>query len=221
MATTDMKHLWALETWLVAATCRLTRDSVARVRGEMWAHYESAREEALVGGATVDEAHAAALASLGDPKEANKEYQKVHVTIAENGLLSEDRWISRVVCSRRYLLAVPLMALCAGISAFLYKPSPESLMLLVGGAGLSFVLGAPFIVRINTIARGRAYRAIRWAWLIAVMWLAYGPGGVMGSWPMFLAMGGSMLWIVAWADWNRMSLRRKIPVAQWPRGLYL
>ena len=40
--------------------------------------------------------------------------------------------------------------------------------------------------------------ALKWSWLIA-----------------------SCLWPVVWIEWTRISIRRKLPVSQWPKQLYL
>ena len=46
--------------------------------------------------------------------------------------------------------------------------------------------------------------------------LIYGPETFQWSW--FLI---SCLWPLAWTEWVRASIRRKLPVASWPRHLYL
>ena len=63
-----------LDRWLEQATRRLSKGSAAQVRTEIQEHYQSAREDAISGGASQDEANRMALIALGDAKTANKQY---------------------------------------------------------------------------------------------------------------------------------------------------
>ena len=63
-----------LDCWLQEATRGLSNDSAAQVRTEIQEHYHSAREAAMSGGATEDEANRIVLTALGDPKIVNKQY---------------------------------------------------------------------------------------------------------------------------------------------------
>ena len=210
-----------LESWLDTATCGLAKESKLRVREEIESHYHSANEDAVANGVSKERAHREALVSLGDARAANKEYRKVHITAFEKRMLCEDAWIGRKVASHRYWFLVPLWVLSIGVPLIVQAPASDAFVFYLCGAGISFVLGTPMAFAINTPARGAAYRSLRWAWLLAVTWFAYGPGQGDGSWSMFLGMGVPILWIAAWADWKRMGLRGKIPRAQWPRGLHL
>jgi hypothetical protein len=42
------------------------------------------------------------------------------------------------------------------------------------------------------------------------------PVDVQSSWLLF-----SSLWIIVWTERTRASIRRKLPVAAWPKQLYL
>jgi hypothetical protein len=46
-----------LDSWLQQATRSLSKDSVAQVRTEIQKHYQSARDDAISGGASQDEAN--------------------------------------------------------------------------------------------------------------------------------------------------------------------
>lgn len=90
-----------LDSWLEQATRCLSRDSVAQVRSEIREHYESARETAISGGATADEADRLAVCALGDAKTANRQYRNVLLTASEARMLREANWEARAVCSAR------------------------------------------------------------------------------------------------------------------------
>jgi hypothetical protein len=82
-----------LDRWLEQATRRLSKDSAAQVRTEIQEHYQSAREDAISGGASQDEANRMALIALGDAKTANKQYLRVLRTASESGTLSKTWWL--------------------------------------------------------------------------------------------------------------------------------
>jgi hypothetical protein len=57
-----------LEDWLQKASRHLSKESAVRVRTEIQAHYEAAREAAIAAGASPNQADLGALAALGDAK---------------------------------------------------------------------------------------------------------------------------------------------------------
>lgn len=57
---------------------------------------------------------------------------------------------------------------------------------------------------------------MKWVVLAAMPLLAFGPDTLTFSWLVI-----AFLWPVAWVEWTRISIRRKLPVAQWPKHLYL
>jgi hypothetical protein len=65
-------------------------------------------------------------------------------------------------------------------------------------------------------SRGFIFRCVKWAALIGTLVLAFGPDSL--KWPWLLA---SCVWPLVWIEWTRDSIRRKLPVAEWPRQLYL
>lgn len=205
----------ALEDWLKRATCRLSADSQARVRAEILEHYESACLEASSRGAAPKEAEHAALASLGDPNTANRQYRKVLVTSREAGLLREVKWESGVICSHPKLCFLPGAVLWLGIWLVSAGRSFTGWLLIVGSIGLGLLFAAPFLP-IYTRRRSRIFRAVRWTWLAAVFAVAFWPNYLQQSWLII-----SCAWVILWVEWTMISLRRKIPVAQWPKQLYL
>jgi len=210
-----------LDSWLQQATRHLSKDSAAQVRTEIREHYESALEAVISSGATIseDEADRLAVAALGDAKAANCQYRRVLLTSAEARMLREGNWEARAVCSRPWLkwllLALPLTALITATAFFLKGAITLASALLAGGIALGFLFGAPFLP-VYTPARGRTFRCVKWVVLVAMLLVILGPDALKWSWLLF-----SCLWPVAWIEWTRVSIRRKLPVAQWPKQLYL
>ena len=201
-----------LEAWLKQATCGLSIDSAARVRTEIQQHYESAANANLARGANPEVADRAALASLGDAKTSNRQYRQVLLTASEARFLREARWESRALCSHsRWPFLIPAALFCAAIAFFTRGQHDLAWLLLLGTAGLGLLFAAPWLP-IYTPARGRVFRCVRCAWLVAVVTLASGNQ----TW-----MFASLLSTLAWIEWVQNSLRRKLPVAEWPKHLYL
>ena len=208
-----------LDSWLKQATRHLSKDSVAQVRTEIQEHYESEREAAMSGGATADEADRLAVTALGNAKAANCQYRSVLLTSAETRMLRNANWEARAVCSRPWLkwllLAMPVAALLAATAAFLTGAIAVARVLLVGGIGMGLLFAAPFLP-VYTPSRARVFRRVKWVVLIGTLGLAFGPDAL--KWPWLLS---SCLWPLAWIEWTRVSIRRKLPVAEWPKQLYL
>lgn len=208
-----------LDGWLTQATRHLSRDSAARVRSEIQEHYEAARDASMRNGAAADDADLSAVTALGDAKTANCQYRNVLLTSSEARMLREGAWEARAVCSRPWvkwaLLAVPAAALLAAGTLFLKGNLDLARILLVGGIGMGFLFGAPFLP-IYTPARARVFRALKWMVLLAIMVLSFGPEALRWSWLLM-----STLWVVFWIESTRESIRRKLPEAEWPKQLYL
>lgn len=209
----------ALDSWLDQATRHLSRDSAAQVRNEIWEHYELAREAAIQGGATDDKAERLAVTALGDAKAANCQYRNVLLTSDEARMLREGNWEARALCSRPWLkwllLALSLGVLLAGAVCLFTGAIVLACTLLTGGTAMGLLFSAPFLP-IDTPSRGVAYRCVKWILLLATLGLFYGPDAFRWSWLLI-----SCMWPVAWIEWKRRTIRRKLPVAQWPRHLYL
>jgi len=208
-----------LESWLKQATRHLSRESVAQIRTEIQEHYDSVREAAISGGASTDEADRIALAALGDAQTTNCQYRKVLLTAAEARLLSEGHWEARVICSRRWLkwvlLVVPIGALLASLALFFTGESAMAWVALVAGMAIGLFFGAPFLP-IYTPSRGRIFRRLKWAAFLGMFVAVFGEDTLKMSWLLI-----SCLWPLFWIEWTRVSIRRKLPVAQWPKQLYL
>jgi len=207
-----------LENWLDRATWRLAKDSAAQVRAEIREHYELARQEEMSAGATADEADRRAVAELGDAETANCQYRKVLLTATEARVLRQGNWEARAVCSQMWvkwiMLAIPLAALFAAMGLRLSGATAVARVLVIMGGGMAFLFGVPFLP-VYTPSRARIFRVARWAVMIAVLLLAFGHDALKYSWLLV-----SCLWPMFWVDWQRASIRRKLPVAEWPKQLY-
>lgn len=208
-----------LESWLEQATRCLSKDSATQVRAEIREHYDSAQEAAIRDGATTDEAGRLAVRGLGDAQAANRQYRKVLLTSAESKVLREGNWEARAICSTPWLkwllTTLPVAALLAAVVLFFTGSIAVARTLFLGGIATSIFFAAPFLPD-YTPWRGRFFRVAKWAALITVFWLAFAPESLKWFWLL-----ASCLWIPARAEWTRFSIRRKMPVAKWPKQLYL
>lgn len=208
-----------LDNWLRQATRHLSKDSAGKVRAEILEHYESAREEAVSAGATPDEADRLVVTALGDAKTANRQYRRVLLTAGEARMLREGNWEAQAICSRPWvkwvLLAMPVATLLGAIALFFTGAAAVARVLLLAAIASGFLFGAPFLP-VYTPSRGRVFRALKWAVLVGMLGLAFWPDLLKWSWLLF-----SCLWSVFWIESTRESIRRKLPVAEWPKQLYL
>jgi|BogFormECP03_OM2_1039629.scaffolds.fasta_scaffold05661_2 hypothetical protein len=209
-----------LESWLKEATRCLSKDSATQVRTEIREHYDSAQEAVIRDGATAEEANRSAVSGLGDAKAANRQYRKVLLTSAEARILGEGNWEARAICSTPWLkwllAALPAAAVLAAVALFRAGAVAVARTLFLGGIATGVFFAAPFLLPIYTPWRGRVFRVAKWAALIALFWLAFGPDALKWSWLL-----ASCLWLQARNEWTRFSIRRKMPVAKWPKQLYL
>jgi hypothetical protein len=208
-----------LDRWLRQATQCLANDSAGQVVSEIREHYESAREAAIAAGARPDDADEAALALLGDAKIANRQYRKVLLTSGEARLLRRGNWQGRAICSRprlkRLLVGLPAAAALAASYLFYAGVAEAGRVLLAAGVAMTFGFIAP-LLPIYTPARSRIVRYARGIVVPAALILAFGAHAPDSSWLIFAS-----LWPMVWIEWTRMSIRRKLPVARWPKHLYL
>jgi len=207
-----------LDQWLARATKCLSQESRTTVRAEIQDHYEAGRDEALSQGASPHEAETIALRALGDPARANRLYRRALLTGSEAQVLAQGRWESRLVCSRPLLrgafLALPAIVFIAGLTAWFLKANSLAGSLLAAGFCLSVLLHGPFFP-IYTQPRSRIYHAIKWTALTVLFTFLMLTLGWKYAW-----LGTYSPCIVAYAEWKRFSIRRKLPASQWPRHLY-
>lgn len=208
-----------LDDWLKEATRHLARESAATVRREIGEHYESAREAAMANGHSAEEADRLALYSLGDAKLANCQYREVLLTSAEARMLRQGKWEARALCSQPWLkwslVALPVGLVEAASVLYFHGKAGLARDLLLAGIGIC-PLFAALLLPIYTPSRSRVYRYAKWGVMTAAVVLLFGPDALKWSWLLI-----SCLWPLAWTEWRRASLRRKLPVSAWPRHLYL
>ena len=222
----------ALDTWLARATRQLSVDSAAQVRAEIAQHYESSREAAIATGASAGEADRSALAALGDPKAANCQYRRVLLTRTEARLLASSGREARFFCAtplrKGLLVAIPaIAAICAAaayatatLSAPFASTANATAALIARGSLVAAILTGIFfavpLLPIYTPMRARIYRAAKWIAITAVVLILVDGDRLTATW-LFL----SCFWVIAYTEAQRMSIRRKIPAANWPKHLYL
>jgi hypothetical protein len=207
-----------LDQWLTRATKCLSQESRTTVRAEIQDHYEAGRDEAISHGASPHEAEAIALRALGDPARANRLYRRALLTGSEAQVLARGRSEARFICTspllRNAFLAMPAIALLAGLIAWFLKANSLAAFLLPVGFCLSVLLHGPFFP-IYTQPRSRIYHAIKWTALTVLFSLLMLTLGWKYAW-----LGTYSLCITAYAEWTRFIIRRKLPASQWPRHLY-
>lgn len=208
-----------LDEWLRQATRCLSADSAACVRREIHEHYESAREAAVERGISSDEAERLAIVDLGDPKEASARYRRVLLTSTEARLLRATNSEARAFHSRKalrwLLLAFPLAALSGALVLSVRGETLTAQILLVGGITMGLLRLAP-LLPLYTPARSRLFRVAKWMLILATISFAFGPDVIRHSWLL-----SSCLWPLIWTEATRVAIRRKLPVANWPKQLYL
>jgi len=207
-----------LDYWLKQATFNLAAASAAQVRREIQEHYELAREAAIAGRATAEFAAASALKALGAAKTANRQYRRVLLTSGEARSLRGGEFEARAVCSRpwlRWMLpALPLAGLAVAAALFFTGHVSAARDALIIAIGMSPALTGP-ILPIYTPIRSRVFRVVKWSGITGALLIVV-PVDVRSSWLLF-----SSLWIIVWTERTRASIRRKLPVAAWPKQLYL
>jgi hypothetical protein len=201
-----------LDNWLSAATHGLSAESTAQVRAEIREHYQSGYEAALDLGVPSPEAELTAVTALGDPISANRQYRRVLLTAREANVLFYMTFDSSClpaprVTAGKWLARMLVAEAVAGIALASWK-DPTGWYL---GAVLVGLLLAG-LLPVDTLARGRTYRWAKWTALIG--------GAALTGWYGTPWAPLAVLLVSAHFDYFRMSIRRKLPVNQWPKGLY-
>jgi hypothetical protein len=206
------KKMTLIERWLVAATHGLSAESAAQVRAEIHEHYQSAHEAALAVGLPSQEADLTAVTALGEARSANRQYRRVLLTSREANLLhlmtfNPSSLPPRRVTAGKWLAGLLQAEATAGLILLVWKDHA----LLYLGAVLVAVLLSRWLP-VDTLPRGRNYR---WA-----KWTALTGGAALTGWYGTPWAPLAALCVSAYSDYLRMSIRRKLPIDQWPKALY-
>lgn len=208
-----------LDGWLHQAVRHLSKDSAVLVRREIQEHYDAALEAALHNGTDPEEAELMAVQALGDPCVANRQYRKVLLTSSEAAVLRQSNAESKMICSRSWLkwmlLSAPGTLLLLSVIFFAMQQVALARGVLVVGALVAVLFTAPFMP-IYTPTRGRIFRLIKWVIMIGAVIVLFGKDGWNWSW-----LTWCCFFPVFFTEWKRMMIRRKLPIGQWPRQLYL
>ncbi len=208
-----------LDGWLHAAVRHLSKDSANQVRREIQEHYHATLEAALDKGIDPQQAEVMAVQALGDPGVANRQYRRVLLTKSEASVLRQSNAESRMICSTGWikwtLLSSPgILVLLSAIALAMHLPSLARGVLVMGALMAIFFI-APFLP-IYTASRGRIFRLIKWGMMIACVLVLFGIDGWNWAW-----LNACCFYPVLYMEWKRMMIRRKLPIGQWPRQLYL
>jgi hypothetical protein len=201
-----------LEQWLDAATRGLSGSAATRVRAEIGEHYASALESAVAVGIDSIEAERRAVAELGDAKTANREYRRVLLTQKEADLLRDStfmaaphHWIGVLLWAAMVVYAVSVRN-----SAFIY---------FIAWCAIEPALRS---VRISSIRTGWIVRVCRWVAVAACY------ASLINAAPEYsrnlLTLVSSFVFVIGahvHMEYRLFVIRRKLPIEQWPRRLWV
>jgi hypothetical protein len=199
-----------LEQWLEVATRGLCESAAERVRAEIGEHYASALESAALDGVDPLDADRLAVDALGDAKIANRQYRRVLLTESEEDVLR--RCASRggrlwhrtlVVLSAVLLVVVPISTL--GVAKYTCAAILVEALLRA--------------IPVASIRAGWVVRILRWvnSLVFYTMWFA--------STLAFARFAAALIPVMAVGtmqmEYRLFVIRRKLPVEQWPRRLWV
>ena len=199
-----------LQQWLDVATLGLSDSSAQRVRAEIGEHYASALESAEAAGVDPCDAEHRAVTALGDAQTANRQYRRVLLTESEENSLRQ--WTSRggrVWRGTFVLLSAVFLAVVPGSTLGVAKYTCVAIL-------LDALLRA---IPVGSIRAGWVVRISRWANQIAfyAMWF-------ISAWA-FAKLPALLIPVMALGtlhmEYRLFVIRRKLPVEQWPRRLWV
>ena len=211
MAEDALSMRTPLDSWFLQASYKLTDESAQQVWAEIREHYDSACDAAIAKGASPKEADRLAVEELGDPQAANRQYRKVLLTVAdlkwlerwrrsEQKLTFADLWIPKNLDG----LWIPFLF------GLLFYDLNEKYWAL---GALCVMVGAFRPARWGTPWRIFKNRIVRWFILLATC-------------AVLLQVGHFKVCVVicalaVYVEYRDDSLRRKLPMAQWPKVMRL
>ena len=199
-----------LEHWLDVATKGLCESAAERVRAEIGEHYQSALESAVKSGVDSIEAERHAVAALGDAKTANREYRRVLITEREENLLRSWGWGSH----RTQVRVVVVMAVALSVMRFWTAEVDYVLAALVAQ-------GVLLAIPISSIRAAWVVRILRWAVMAAFHATWFMKMVAAGMSPAVVVVWLAMPLGMAYQEYKLCVIRRKLPVEQWPRRLWV
>jgi hypothetical protein len=209
----------SLDIWVNKATRYLSKESAAQVRNEIGEHYEASHEDAVLGGANSADAERMAMQALGDAGKANRQYRDVLLTKDDAQVLREGNQEAKFFCANKRvwlaLACLPGLALMAAALLLYTGKADLTSVLLAGSLAISFLVIVPRLP-IYTASRSQVARIAKWMLLAALPVLAFGHDTLQYSWLVIATWGP-----IAWIEWRRVQLRKKLPIEQWPKQLYL
>lgn len=192
-----------LDSWIDRASRGLAPESRARVQAEIEEHFRCAMEEPFA-------TEVAVVRALGDPRVANRAYKRVLVTAAEARLMHWNAFGDR---QPKLSLAVFLaIAVMWGSMGTLASTWIAIVMVFEG-----FLVALPRRGRPYTGRKLVTYRCLRMVWGVAF----FGAVGSTAAAPLVVATMVSPLAFYVWNEWMNARIRRKLPVDQWPKAIYL
>ena len=207
-----------LQVWLKCVTRGLSREAADQVRHEIEDHYLSARDAALARGAAAEQADQQALAALGDAETVNTRYRSVLLTKEEAKMLRGVKRDGEFFSCRPDLIRAfrvgPCVLLCVAAGFYAIGAVNLARIMLAATLGLGMIFTVPTF-SIYTAARSQVYRYAKWPVVLMALWLA---NGRSFNWLGITLIG---LAVFGWTEWVCASLRKKLPVEQWPTMLYL
>ncbi len=201
-----------LDQWLSVATRGLCDSAVERVRAEIGEHYASALESQERAGVDALDAERYALAELGDAKAANREYRRVLLTQGEDVFL---RRLSPGFGGRLWIAFWMLLSAVGLVAAWIMRSEVQWMFATM------LVHGMFRTLRVRSIRAGWLVRILRWAllalglamWYVSDIRLGYGVGVIAPA--LYSAI------FLVHFEYKLFVLRRKVPVEQWPRPLWV
>ncbi len=141
------------------------------------------------------------------------------LTSAEAALLRKSNLEARAICSNPWLkwtvLTLPGALLLASVAAQLMHQPGVAAGSLLAGLLMSLTFIVPFLP-VYTRGRGRVVRGMRWALLVCAVGLLFGTSALNWSWLL-----ACCFWPMISTEMRRIAIRRKLPVVEWPKQLYL
>lgn len=158
-AANVLKRPESVDRWLEIATKGLCAQAKERIRAEIQSHYDDAVAESMEQGLSAAEAHAAAVAGLGNPRRSRRAFRHSYLTERQA------RYVQQLGTPDRKRLRLPLF-LVALFVLMLAFGGCRPVAVLGMACFLSFCATVSFIVLPHWMCSGRVRRALA----ISMIW---------------------------------------------------